>query len=108
MAIALPRRNTEQLCFIFSPITLVFSLLFRSVGYGKPPLSRKLFIYLHYITLKVFFFSLGTVIFFLFFLQVFFFFFAMGQTCCQFKGQGRRGRRKKKKIVIRRELKNIR
>jgi len=34
---------------------LVFSLLFRSVGYGKPSLSRKLinylFIYLHYITL---------------------------------------------------------
>jgi len=53
MAIALPRRNTEQLCLIFSPITLVFSLLFRSVGYGKPSLSRKLFIYitLHYITL---------------------------------------------------------
>jgi len=68
MAIALPRRNTEQLCLIFSPITLVFSLLFRSVGYGKPSLSRKLFIYitlhyitLHYITLKAFFFSLGTV-----------------------------------------------
>ena len=51
MAIALPRRNTEQLCFIFSPITLVFSLQFRSVGYGKPSLSCKLFIYitLHYI-----------------------------------------------------------
>ena len=64
MAIALPRRNTEQLCFIFSPITLVFSLLFRSVGYGKPSLSCKLIIY---ITLKVFFFSLGTVIFFNFF-----------------------------------------
>ena len=70
MAIALPRRNTEQLCFIFSPITLVFSLLFRSVGYGKPSLSCKLinylftlhYITLHYITFKVFFFSLGTVI----------------------------------------------
>jgi len=91
MAIALPRHNTEQLCFIFSPITSVFSLLFRSVGYGKPSLSRKLlnkhyitlhyitlhyitlhyitlhyitlhYITLHYITLKVYFFSLGTVI----------------------------------------------
>ena len=62
MAKALPRRNTEKLCFIFSPITLVFSLLFRSVGYGKPSLSCTLIIYLHYITLKVFFFSLGTVI----------------------------------------------
>ena len=51
MAIALPRRNTEQLCFIFSPITSVFSLRFRSVGYGKPSLSCKLIIYLHYITL---------------------------------------------------------
>jgi len=60
MAIALPRRNTEQLCFIFSPITLVFSLLFWSVGYGKPSLSCKLINYLF--TLKVFFFSLGTVI----------------------------------------------
>ena len=54
MAIALPRRNTEQLCFIFLPITLVFSLLFRSVGYGKPSLSCKLINYLHYITLNQF------------------------------------------------------
>ena len=46
MAIALPKRNSEQLCFIFLPITLVFSLLFRSVGYGKLSLSRKLFIYI--------------------------------------------------------------
>jgi len=55
MAITLPRRNTEQLCFIFSPITLVFSLPFRSVGYGKPSLSCKLinYIALHYITLQV-------------------------------------------------------
>jgi len=49
IAIALPRRSTEQLWDIFSPITLVFSLLFQSVGYSKPSLSRKL-ITLHYMT----------------------------------------------------------
>ena len=70
MAKALPRRNTEQLCFIFSPITLVFSLLFLSVGYGKPSLSCKLINYLF--TLKAFFFSLGTVIYLFIFLLFFF------------------------------------
>ena len=58
------RQSSNRKCFIFSPITLVFSLLFRSVGYGKPSLSCKLINYLHYITLKFFFFSLGTVIFY--------------------------------------------
>jgi len=38
--------------FHFYAYNLVFSLLFRSVGYGKPSLSCKLFIYLHYITLR--------------------------------------------------------
>ena len=63
MAIALPRRNTEQLCFIFSPITLIFSPLFRCNGFVKSLLSRILIIYIIYITLKVFFFSHGTVIY---------------------------------------------
>jgi len=49
MAIALPRRNTEQLWDIFSPISSVFSLLFCSVDYGKPSLSCKLILYLHYL-----------------------------------------------------------
>jgi len=48
----------EQLLDIFSPITLIFSVLSWSVGFGKPLLNRILYKYI-----TSFFFSLGTVIF---------------------------------------------
>ena len=58
--IALPRHDRETPTNTCSPFILVLIILLHSISFGKLSLSKDLFILYH---IKMFFFSLGTVIF---------------------------------------------